>query len=54
MNNDDPLTVLVADADPDFRSVLWTLFEQEGHCVAETTNGTNGQEAVEAGRYHLA
>ncbi|HTP11343.1 MAG TPA: response regulator, partial [Anaerolineae bacterium] len=45
LNNNGQLTILIADADPDFRSALRTLFEQEGHRVAETTNGL---EAVEA------
>jgi hypothetical protein len=45
LNNDDPLTILIAEADPGLRSALRTLFEQEGHFVEEMTNGL---EVVEA------
>ena len=44
ISDDDLLTIVIADDDPDLRSALRTLFEQEGHLVAETTNGL---EAVE-------
>lgn len=43
--NDDHLTILIADDDPNLRSALRALFEQDGHLVEETANGLDAVEA---------